>query len=253
MPSDYLERPGLPRLAYNATLAGEKGGQLPGVVFLGGFKSDMTGTKATYLEEQCRTRGQAFVRFDYSGHGQSEGEFETLTLSHWQADARAVIERLMPDKVILAGSSMGGWIALLLALEMPERVAGLVGIAAAADFTRAIAKQLDDDQRALMAAQGFIDVPSGYENQTYRFTKALIEDGEKHCLLDRDNLIAAPVRLVQGMQDPDVPWQTAFRIRNSIVGDDVEVILIESGNHRLSRPEDLALIDRQVIAVSKIP
>jgi pimeloyl-ACP methyl ester carboxylesterase len=252
MSFDYLDRPGLPRLAYNATQPGEKGAHLPGVVFLGGFKSDMTGTKAMYLEEQCRACGQAFARFDYSGHGQSAGNFESLTLSHWRDDARAVIERLMPGKVVLAGSSMGGWIALLLALDMPERIAGLVGIAAAADFTRSITNQLNEEQRALIAAQGYIEVPSGYENQPYRFTKALIEDGEKHCLLDRDNLIAAPVRLVQGMQDSDVPWQTAFRIRNSIVGDDVEVILVESGNHRLSRPEDLALIDRQVRAVCKI-
>jgi pimeloyl-ACP methyl ester carboxylesterase len=249
MPPDYLERPGLPRLAYSITPGDPV---LPAVVFLGGFRSDMTGTKATYLETRCRARNQSFVRFDYSGHGRSEGDFETLTLGHWKEDARAVVNQLTDGKVILAGSSMGGWLALLLTLEMPGKVAGLVGIAAAADFTRDMVKHFSEEQHAQLAAQGYVEMPGTYGGEPYRLTKAFLNDGENHCLLDRDNVVAVPVRLVQGMHDPDVAWQTAFRIRNAIAGDDVEVILIESGDHRLSRPEDLELIDKQVRTVSGI-
>jgi pimeloyl-ACP methyl ester carboxylesterase len=249
MAPDYLERPGLSRLAYSATPGDASH---PAVVFLGGFRSDMTGTKATYLEAQCRARNQPFVRFDYSGHGRSEGDFETLTLSRWKEDAYAVITHLTKGKAILAGSSMGGWLALLLTLEMPEKVSGLVGIAAAADFTRDMVKRFSAEQKAQLATHGYVDMPGTYGSPSYRLRKEFLDDGEKHCLLDRDNLVAVPVRLVQGMHDPDVEWQTAFRIRNALAGDDVKVILIESGDHRLSRPEDLELIDRQVRIASGI-
>jgi pimeloyl-ACP methyl ester carboxylesterase len=246
---DYLERPDLPRLAYALVSAATPDAKVPTVVFLGGFRSDMTGTKATFLEQQCRARGQGYIRFDYSGHGASGGDFAALSLSAWKNDAQTIIDKLTKGPVILVGSSMGGWIALLLALEKPEKVAGLVGIAAAADFTRDMQKALSDEQKKQLIDNGYIDVPSDYSPEPYRISKALLEDGDRLCILDRDNVLATPVRLVQGMKDSDVPWQTAFRIRNAIAGD-VEVILIESGDHRLSRPEDLDLIDRQVCKLS---
>jgi pimeloyl-ACP methyl ester carboxylesterase len=209
----------------------------------------MTGTKATFLEQQCRARGQGYVRFDYSGHGASGGDFAALSLSAWKNDAQTILDKLTKRPVILVGSSMGGWIALLLALEKPEKVAGLVGIAAAADFTRDMQKALSDEQKKQLIDKGYIDVPSDYSPEPYRISKALLDDGDRLCILDRDNVLSTPVRLIQGMKDSDVPWQTAFRIRNAIAGD-VEVILIESGDHRLSRPEDLDLIDRQVCKLS---
>jgi len=209
----------------------------------------MTGTKATFLEQQCRARGQGYIRFDYSGHGASGGDFAVLNLSAWKNDAQTVLDRLTKGPVILAGSSMGGWVALLLALERPEKVMGLVGIAAAADFTRDMQKALSDEQKKQLADKGYVDIPSDYSPEPYRISKTLLEDGDRHCILDCDNMLAAPARLIQGMKDSDVPWQTAFRIRNAIAGD-VEVILIESGDHRLSRPEDLDLIDRQVCKLS---
>jgi pimeloyl-ACP methyl ester carboxylesterase len=144
---------------------------------------------------------------------------------------------------------MGGWIALLLALDKPQKIAGTVGIAAAADFTRDMQRELGEEQKRQLADKGFVDVPSDYSPEPYRISKLLLDDGDRHCILDRDNVMTAPLRLVQGMKDNDVPWQTAFRIRNAITGD-VEVILIESGDHRLSRPEDLDLIDGQVRKLS---
>jgi pimeloyl-ACP methyl ester carboxylesterase len=248
----YLERPNRPKLAFCHSESAGAGKALPAVMFLGGYASDMTGTKAAYLEEQCRARGQAFVRFDYSGHGASEGRFEDGTIGLWKDDARAVLEALIEGPVILAGSSMGGWIALLLARELPQRVAGMTGMAAAPDFTRDITKALTPAQRRELEEKGWFALPNRYGNEPYRITKVLLEDGEKHCLLDHENDIAAPVRLVHGMKDEDVPWQTAFRIKNAIPEGDVTVLLAENGNHRLTRPEDLALIDAQVRALSGI-
>lgn len=246
---DYLDRSGLPRLAYVATEATTEGAKLPIVMFLGGFRSDMTGTKATFLEQQCRSRGQGYVRFDYSGHGASGGEFAALNLSSWKDDAQTVLDNLTKGPVILVGSSMGGWIALLLAFEKPQKIAGLVGIAVAADFTRDMRNALSDAQKQQLESKGFVDIPSDYSDEPYRVSKELLDDGDRLCILGRDNVMMAPVRLVQGMKDSDVPWQTAFRIRNATAGD-VEVILIESGDHRLARPEDLDLIDRQVRKLS---
>ena len=251
MTIQYVERKNRPKLAYCLTKAAVSG--LPTVMFLGGYRSDMSGTKATFLEGQCRARGQGFVRFDYSGHGASEGKFEDGTIGVWKEDARAVLEHVAEGRVLLVGSSMGGWIALLLALEYPQRLAGLVGIAAAPDFTRFMYNEvLDDAQRRALDKNGYLEMPNDYSEEPYLITKALIEDGEHYCLLDRPHVLAAPARLVQGMKDNDVPWQTAYRIKNAIKQADVKVLLVESGDHRLSRPEDLALIDRQVTELSKL-
>ena len=249
MTIQYLERKDLPRLAY-CYRAGAVAG-LPTVMFLSGYRSDMTGTKAMYLEEQCRLRGQGFVRFDYSGHGASEGKFEDGTIGIWKEDARAILDDVAQGKVALVGSSMGGWIALLLALEHSERLAGLIGIAAAPDFTRTMHDDiLNDAQRRELDVRGVLRIPNDYSNEPYLITKALIVDGEQHCLLDRTHIFSAPIRLVQGMMDNDVPWQTAYRIKNVIKEGDVKVLLVQSGNHRLSRAEDLALIDAQVREIS---
>lgn len=250
MAMKFLERPGKPVLAYFLTPAAESSKSLPAIVFLGGYRSDMSGTKATWLESQCRARGQTYVRFDYRGHGSSGGKFEDGVISQWMEDAIAILDMLTADPVILVGSSMGGWISLLIAQRRAERIAGIVGIAAAADYTREIKKNLTTDQQNEMSEKGSIALPNDYSDKPYIVTKNLIEDAELLCLLDRDNYIRAPIRLVHGMKDADVPWQNSFRIKNAVIGGDVSVVLIERGDHRLSTPENLEIIDAQIRALS---
>ncbi len=248
----YLKRDDLPALAYRYLPASGQGERLPPVLFCSGFRSDMEGTKALFLEESCRRSGQAFIRFDYSGHGQSEGVFEDGTISAWLEDTLAIIDHVLQKPFILVGSSMGGWIGLRAAQERPGLVHGMIGIAAAPDFTQDIYDQeMSDDQRAIMAAQGYIDVPNDYSPTPYRITRALIEDGRKHLLLDRPLTLDMPLLLIQGMQDTDVPWQKAYRIKNAMKDESLaEVFPVESGDHRLSRPEDLALLETLVKRLS---
>ncbi len=252
MDASILHRsgPSDPDLAYIRS-EGADGNPLPTVLFCTGFRSDMTGIKAVYLERQCRLRGQAFVRFDYSGHGQSGGRFEDGTIGQWTRDALDVLDRLTDGRVIVVGSSMGGWIALNMALVRKDRVAGLVGVAAAPDFTRAMREALTPAQGETLRADGILRVPNHYSDEPYVITAALLEDGERHCLLDGTIDLDIPVRLVQGMADRDVPWQTAHRIRNAMAHPErTDVLLVEHGDHRLSQPENLALIDAQVAALS---
>jgi pimeloyl-ACP methyl ester carboxylesterase len=224
-------------------------GQEPTVVFLPGFKSDMAGDKATALRDVCAATGRAMLRLDYSGHGISGGEFTDGTIGRWAADARAVIGHLTNGPLLLVGSSMGGWIALLLARAMPERMAGLIGIAAAPDFTeRLMWAAMAPAEQARLLRDGFLDVPSAY-GAPYRITRTLIEDGRRHLLLDAAIPITCPVRLLQGQRDPDVPWETALTLAARLDGDDVQAILIKDGDHRLSRPADLALLTRTVVAL----
>ncbi|MEN0074815.1 MAG: alpha/beta hydrolase [Paracraurococcus sp.] len=218
-------------------------GRGPGVVFLGGFNSDMTGSKAEDLSAFCAGRGQAFLRFDYSGHGASGGRFVDGTIGRWAEDAAAVLAALTEGPQILVGSSMGGWIALLLALRQRERVAGLIGIAAAPDFTTRIEAALPPEARAAMAREGVWHRPSAY-GDPYPITRALIEDGRRHLLLQAGVPLGIPVRLLQGQRDPDVPWEHALRIAEAIEGPDVQVVLVKDGDHRLSRPQDLRLLRR---------
>lgn len=230
-------------LAYRRFVPEQSVPGLPGVVFLSGFKSDMTGTKAQFLEESCRRRNQPFVRFDYQGHGHSSGKFEEGTIGLWKEDALAVIDKLTQGPLILVGSSMGGWLMLLCALARPTRVCGLIGIAAAPDFTEDLFwNVLAQKQRNALMKRGHISAPSKY-GEPYIFTRALIEDGRNHLLLREEIKIDAPVRLLQGREDPDVPWETAGMIAKKLTGEDVETIYIEDGDHRLSREEDLALLD----------
>ena len=241
---DFLIRSQGPRLAYVRTAAQGPGTALPTVMFLGGFRSDMTGTKATDLEVRSSIRGQGFLRFDYSGHGASAGRFEEGTIESWRDDALAVLDRLTDGPVVLVGSSMGGWIALLLALARPDRVCGLIGLAAAPDFTRnMVDESFDDAMRLSLQTRGFADVPTEYSPEPYRITQALIDSGNRVCLLDQDHDLSIPVRLIQGQRDADVPWETAERIAARLPHADVRVTLVPDGDHRLSRPQDLDLID----------
>lgn len=227
--------------ADGSTLAYHKSdGDAPGVIFLGGFMSDMTGTKACELETFCRHRGHAFIRFDYQGHGQSSGDFTDGTIGLWADDALAILDELTSGPQILVGSSMGGWIALLTALARPDRVAGLLGIAAAPDFTEELMWQrFNEDARAAIEADGVYHEPSEYEDSPYPITKALIEDGRTHLLLQRPIAVHCPVRLLHGMKDEAVPWTTAPRIAEALLSDEVRVSLIKDGDHRLSRDQDL--------------
>ncbi len=230
-----------PSIAYHRTP-----GKPPGILFLGGFMSDMTGTKATWLEGFARDRGHAFLRFDYTGHGASSGAFADGTIGAWQLDALAALDRLTEGPQILVGSSMGGWIALLVTRARPQRIAGLVTIAAAADFTEdLIWARLDESRRAALARDGHFEESSAY-GPPYRITLALIEDGRSHLLLRDTIAITAPVRLLHGMADPDVPWQTSLHVSERLASRDVRLTLIKDGDHRLSREQDLALMGREV-------
>ena len=212
------------------------------VLFLPGFRSDMNGEKATALAAFCAARGQAMLRFDYSGHGASGGRFEDGTVGRWTEDALLILDRLSSGPLVLVGSSMGGWIALLVALARPERIAGLIGIAAAPDFTEVLMWQaMTPEQRATLVRDGVLHVPSQY-GEPYPVTRALIDEGRNHLLLGRDNALVCPVRLLHGQRDPDVPWETSLRIAERLSGRDVQVILVKDGDHRLSRPRDLALL-----------
>lgn len=219
-------------------------GKAPTLIFMGGYRSDMEGTKALHLEKIARDNGYGFLRFDYGGHGLSGGAFEEGTIGSWTEDALYMIDHIVDGDVIIAGSSMGGWIGLLCALKRPDRVKGLIGIAAAPDFTTWIEEELSDDHKTQLEEKGYFEEPNEYSDEPYIFTRALLEDGRKHALLHGPIELDIPVRLAQGMQDTDVSWQTAQRIKNAIIGGDVEVLLAEGGDHRFSRPEDLDLLGR---------
>jgi pimeloyl-ACP methyl ester carboxylesterase len=217
-------------------------GHAPTVVFLPGFRSDMNGDKATCLAAFCAHRGQAMLRFDYSGHGASDGAFEEGTIGNWTEDALAAIDALTEGDLVLVGSSMGGWIALLVALARSARVAGLIGIAAAPDFTETLMwNAMTPAERAALQRDGVLHVESQY-GEPLAITRTLIEDGRNHLLLKGPIGVECPVRLLHGQRDPDVPWETALRIAERVRSDDVRVTLVKDGDHRLSRPQDLDLL-----------
>lgn len=235
------------------TLAVEtRPGAGPPVVWFGGFRSDMRSTKATALDAWAAERGRAFVRFDYSGHGESTGRFEESGISRWLEDGLAVLERHVPQPPILVGSSMGGWIALLAATALqadaPERApAGLVLIAPAVDFTeRLMWDHFPPEVREAIERDGVFTRPSLYAEEGYPITRHLIEDGRRHLMLDGPIATGCPVHILQGMQDPDVPWQHAMRLLEHLPGESVAMTLIKDGDHRLSRPQDL---ERLVAAI----
>lgn len=215
-------------------------GAQPTFVWCGGFKSDMTGTKAQALAEWAKLRGQGFVRFDYSGHGQSDGAFTDGTIGAWANDALAIIDRASEGPLVLVGSSMGGWISLLASRARPQRIAGLLLIAPAADFTeRLMWASFPPEVRREIEETGRWERPSAYDPEPYVITRQLIEDGRKHLLMAGPIPFAGPVRILQGGRDPDVPAAHAEALAKLIQSPDLRFDLIPDGDHRLSRPEDI--------------
>ncbi|WP_294265245.1 alpha/beta hydrolase [uncultured Sphingomonas sp.] len=230
------------RIAFRVT-----DGEGPTIVFLAGYASDMSGTKALALEAWAKANGRAFVRFDYRGCGESEGAFEDYTLADWRDDALLVVDQVAKGPVVLVGSSMGGWIALLVAKARPDRVAALVGIAPAPDFTDWGFSQAD---KMTLLTDGRLEKPSPYSDQPTVTTRAFWTAGEANRLMHGTIPLRVPVRIVQGMRDPDVPWERAARLAQLIEGDDVQCWLVKDGDHRLSREQDVAMIVRAVEEVA---
>lgn len=249
-PPQMLDRDDGARIAYRHTPAAT-GPALPGVVFLGGFKSDMEGGKALRLEAFCGGRGQQFTRFDYRGHGLSSGRFEDGTIGLWLSDALAVLDAVTSGRQILVGSSMGGWIALLAALRRPERVAGLVGVAPAPDFVVRMEGDLTPGQRAALERDGRFERPSAYSEDPYIVTRALIEDGKRHLLLDGPIPLDLPVRILHGMCDDAVPWQLSLILCERLVSRDVRIAYVKDGDHRLSNEPELQLLCETVDEVGR--
>ena len=226
-------------------------GDGPGVVFLGGFRSDMTGIKATFLETWAKARGRAFLRFDYTGHGASSGDFLDGTIGGWARDAEDAVERLTEGPQLLVGSSMGGWIALLLAGRLPGRVAGLVGVAAAPDFTEdAMWAGMDAAARGRLAADGRIEVPSDYDDAPFPITRALIEEGRRQLVLRRPLALPFPVRLLHGDADRDVELDVALRLLAHAECPDMRLTIVKGADHRFSAPENLELLAETVEALA---
>jgi pimeloyl-ACP methyl ester carboxylesterase len=220
-------------------------GAAPGVIWLGGFASDMTGTKASFLADWAAKSGRAFTRFDYSGHGASEGAFEDCTIGDWRRDALAVLDGATRGPQILVGSSMGAWIALHAALDRPARVKALILIAPAVDMTEAlILPRFDAEKRAQLERDGRVVLGP----ETF-ITRQLVEDGRKHLLLGAPIPVPVPVRILQGMQDPDVPVRHALKVAESLESRDVEIYISKSGDHRLSTPKDL---ERLAAAIQRL-
>ena len=218
-----------------------------GLTWLGGFKSDMTGTKASALAEWAKTAQRHFLRFDYYAHGASTGDFRKATVGRWLDDALAAIDALAEGPQVLVGSSMGGWVALLAALARPERVKSLVLIAPAPDFTEELMwKTFSQEVRDTLSRDGLYREPSDYADEPYEITMTLIEDGRRHLILGKPIPLSCPVRILQGMKDTDVPWQHAMRLVEALSGEDVMIDLSKSGDHRLSTPADIARLIQTV-------
>jgi pimeloyl-ACP methyl ester carboxylesterase len=244
--TDTLTTPQGRSIAYARTA-----GQGPGVVFLGGFMSDMTGTKAQFLQDWATRQGRAFLRFDYSGHGQSSGAFDKGCIGDWAEDALAVIAALTEGPQVLVGSSMGGWISLLVAKAMPERIAGMVGIAPAPDFTEdSMWARFDEAQRAALMRDGQITIPSDYSPDGYPITRRLIEDGRRHLVLRTPLSLPFSVRILQGTADTDVPPAVALRLMEHVDCPDLRLTLVKGADHRFSTPDCLAMIADSVDQVS---
>jgi pimeloyl-ACP methyl ester carboxylesterase len=225
-------------------------GKGPGIVFLGGFMSDMTGSKAMALDAFCRERGRAFLRFDYFAHGASSGDFAEATIGGWAEDALFMLDRLTEGPQILVGSSMGGWIMLLAARARRERIRAMIGIAAAPDFTEDLMwPRFTPAQRAAILAEGRIRIPSAYDPTGYLVTRRLIEEGRRRLVLREAIALPCPVRLLHGMRDADVPWQTSLHLAERLASTDVTVTLAPEGDHRLSTEADLARLQATLAAL----
>lgn len=234
----FFARPPLPRLAYHRIC-----GRDPGVVFLPGFKSNMNGEKALALEEFCSSAGHSFIRFDYTGCGSSEGNPEESLLGTWKNDVLTVLDNLTTGPQILVGSSMGGWLMLLASLARPKKVAGLVGIATAADYVMNRFNQLPPESRREVEETGEWKIPSrSSAGGFYTLSHEFIKESEDHCVLGSGIPVACPVRLLHGMKDEVVPWRNSVRVAEQLASDDADIILRKNADHRMSRPEDLKLL-----------
>jgi len=242
--------------AARAIAVRQREGASPGLFWLGGFKSDMRGTKAEALDSWARDRGRAITRFDYSGHGESGGNFTDGTIGRWLEESLAVFDAFCRGPQVVIGSSMGGWLALLLTRELTRRtrhaevsVSGLVLIAPAVDFTEVLMwKRFPPEVKQAIGQTGSWARPSQYSEEPYLITRGLIEDGRRHLLLDGMIETGCPVRILQAVQDPDVPWQHAVELVSRFARDDVVLTMVKDGDHRLSRPED---IERLLAAVAE--
>ena len=237
----YLDSRARRRLAYR-----HRPGRGPAILFLPGYMSDMEGSKAAALDSWAAAEGKAMIRFDYGGCGSSCGEFEAQDLDLWLGDVLAVIDELAQGPVVLVGSSMGGWLMLLAAMARPLRVAGLVGIAAAPDFTR---WGFSEEQKARIRREGRLAEPSPYGEAPYVTTRAFWESGERRVVLGREIPIDCPVRLLHGQADSDVPWRISLDLAERLRSADVQTILVKDGDHRLSRPQDIALLTATLTAL----
>ncbi len=247
----FLDRDGI-AIAYHHSPARGAGARLPGVVFLGGFMSDMEGGKALHLEATCRERGQQYTRLDYHGHGQSGGVFAEAGISNWAGDAAAVIDAVTSGPQVLVGSSMGGWIMLLAANRLGARVQGLIGIAPAPDFVLRMEAELSSTQKAELDSQGFTTRPTPYSDDPYIISKRLIEDGKRSLVLTDGHPFAGPVRILHGMEDDAVPWRESLTLMDKLASDDVRVTYVKGGDHRLSEPGQLAMLDAAVCEISAL-
>lgn len=246
---------GEPRLAYRKVEPVSQ--ELPGAVWLGGFRSDMLSTKAECIAAKARVEGRGFFRFDYSGHGESEGAFEDGTIGDWTNQSLAIIRALTAGPQVLVGSSMGGWIALLVARALAEagesdRLAGLVLIAPAVDFTESLMwEEFPDAVKKELREKGLWMRPTQYAPEPYPVTMKLIEEGRNHILFGTAIRSHCPVHILQGMEDPDVPWNHAMKLVEHLAGDPVAITLIKDGDHRLSREEDIARLLSAIEAIGK--
>lgn len=239
-----LERTNAPPLAYDYDQNAPSPHELT-IIFCGGYRSDMMGTKAAFLKEECAKHSLNFLRFDYSGHGASGGNFADLTISDWAQDTLDIIERLVPGRMLIVGSSMGGWISLLTALHFQntDKISGLIGLAAAPDFTEDLfEKRLSPQQQEKLFETGIAYVPNDYSDEPYIFTKEFYEDGKTNLILPRQHNLPHKLHFIQGKEDADVPWQTAEKIKASFNLKDSNITYIIDGDHRLSRPQDLEIL-----------
>ena len=242
---DFLTTSDGEKIAYE-----KSDGHGPTLIWCGGLKSDMEGSKATHLHNWAKTREQAFIRFDYFGHGQSSGEFTNGTLSQWADDIATVRDQLCDGPVIFIGSSMGGWASLLAAIANTPRTAGLVLINPAPDFTEKLTvANWTEDQIKALENDGVVYEPSGYE-EPYAYSKALIEDGKARQVLDHPIPLTCPIRILQGYEDAVVPWAHSKRLLDMLTSKDVTYTLVSGGDHSLSRPSDLSLIESAILSLS---
>ncbi len=236
------------RIAYR-----QRSGEGPGILWLGGFRSDMLGTKANFLDHWACEHKRAFTRFDYTGHGESDGRFDSGSIGAWLEDTTALFDAIFDGPQILIGSSMGAWIAALLALRRPDRISGIVFIAPAPDFTRRLMwPSFTEEQRQKILNEGRLEQPSDYSAEPEVITKKLIEDGDNHLIMDQPIAIKCPVRILQGMCDDAVPWRHALDFADLIESNDLEVTLTKTGDHRLSTPEDLTRLGAILDHISRL-